>query len=109
LLSKWQIGSIIDVNSQYNYLVEMPSGASKNVHANFLRPFQVLPVTVNNDDNDEINGFPATVRCDSLIVDDNDDFGHIASAPMKICKLGPSQRFDNNSISHPLLLQQQDY
>jgi hypothetical protein len=51
LLSKWQIGSIFDVYSEYNYLVEMPSGARKNIHANFLRPFQVDSVIINDDDN----------------------------------------------------------
>jgi hypothetical protein len=108
LLSKWQLGSIIDVYSEYNYLVEMPSGARKNIHANFLRPFQVDSVIVNKDDNDQTKGIPAIVRIDSLIVDDNDDFGHIETAPMDSSNLLPSQRIDKNRITHLSLVQQQE-
>jgi hypothetical protein len=55
LLSEWQTGTILDVFSEYNYLVELSTGARKNIHAIFLRPF--------------------AVRVNSVIVDTDEDFG----------------------------------
>ena len=102
------MGSIIDVQSEYNYLVETPSGARTNIHTIFLRPLQVLSVMVNKDDNDNTTCFPVTVRIDSLIIDDNDDFGQIVPAPMDSSNLMPSQRINYNSVAHLSLVQRQE-
>jgi hypothetical protein len=40
LQSKWQTGIVVDIADEHSYLIEMPNGGRKQIHANHLRPFK---------------------------------------------------------------------
>jgi hypothetical protein len=86
-LSEWQTGTIRDVFSEYNYLVELSSGTRKNIHANFLRPF--------------------AVRVNSVIIDVDEDFGEILSVPVSEGPLRPSDEISKTAVAHLSDVQQQ--
>jgi len=80
LLSKWQTSVIIDVYDEYSYLVELPTGARKQIHANHLRPFNI--------------------RVSSVIADQDVEFGNIVSMPCVEAEKLPSCTIDKMLIDH---------
>jgi hypothetical protein len=80
LRSKWQTGNIVDIYDEYSYLVEMTTGARKQIHANHLRPF--------------------LARVSSVIADNDVDFGDVFPLPNNHTEMLPSQRIDKAAISH---------
>jgi hypothetical protein len=87
LKSWWQTGIIIDVFDEYSYLVELPNGSCKQIHANHLRPF--------------------TVRVNSVIVVQDTDFGDIVpTLPYELSQL-PSSALNRDILSHLSEVEQQ--
>jgi hypothetical protein len=88
LQSKWQTGVIHDVVNENSYLVDLPNGGRRQIHANHLRPF--------------------TIRVNSVIASNDQDFGDIVSVP---CDDGndqlPSTLIDKKCIEH--LSEQQQF
>jgi hypothetical protein len=80
LLSRWQLGTIVDIYSEYSYLVEFANGARKQVHANHLRPF--------------------VVKVNSVIVEHDEDFGGILPVPVSAVESLPSNSLDHKLIAH---------
>jgi hypothetical protein len=80
LYSRWQIGTVSEVLSPYSYLVDMPDGARRHLHANKLRP--------------------CTARAQSVILDRDREFGRVLALPMSNSDMLPSQRINQTVISH---------
>jgi hypothetical protein len=88
LLSKWQLGTIIDIFNEHSYLVDMPNGAHKQIHANFLRPFMA--------------------QVNSVIMADDVDFGDVSAVPVSSDVMLPSRIIDRELIAHLSPVQQQE-
>jgi len=81
--AKWQLGTVARILSPHSYLIDMPNGARRHLHANKIRKF--------------------IARTNSIgIVRETDvDFGPIETAPTDIVSDElPSQRIDRASLSH---------
>lgn len=88
LRSKWQIGTVSEVLSQHSYLVDMPDGARRHLHANKLRP--------------------CTAKAQSVILDRDKEFGNISALPKASSNSLPSERIDPTALSHLSSNQQVD-
>ena len=82
----WQTGEICQKLSPYTYIVSMPNGSRRHLHANKLRKL-VVPVTHVG------------------IISENDaEFGEVLAVPVLPDKTGvanlPCQRIDLSSLSH---------
>jgi len=84
--ARWQTGEIYQKLSPYTYIVSMPNGSRRHLHANKLRKVEV-PVTHIG-----------------IISESDVEFGEVLAVPIPpdkpdIANL-PSQRIDLNSLSH---------
>ena len=88
--ARWQTGEICQKLSPYTYIVSMPNGSRRHLHANKLRKL-VVPVTHIG------------------IISENDtDFGKVLAVPPEKVDIYclPSQRIDLISLSHLSVKQQ---
>jgi hypothetical protein len=51
LVGKWQEGVIAETKSSHSYLVDMPNGARRHIHASKLRPYVVAVNSVVLDED----------------------------------------------------------
>ena len=84
--ARWQTGEICQKLSPYTYIVSMPNGSRRHLHANKLRKL-VVPVTHIG-----------------IISESDAEFGEVLAVPVLPDKTGvtnlPSQRIDLSSLSH---------
>jgi len=80
LYSRWQIGTVAEVLSPNSYLVDMPDGARRNLHANKMRPCAAL--------------------AQYAVLDRDREFGRVLALPIANNDELPSQRIDRGRIAH---------
>ena len=80
LLSKWQVGTIDSIISDYSYRVKMSNGSIMERHANALRPF--------------------VARIDSVIAEQDSDCGDVLPVPPGIDDCLPSKRINRDKLAH---------
>jgi hypothetical protein len=80
LMSKWQVGTIAIKKTPNSYLVDMPDGARRHLHANKLRPL--------------------TAAAQSVILGQDTDFGDVPAVPVKSKEALPSERIDRLCLTH---------
>jgi len=80
--ARWQTGEICKKLSPYTYIVAMPNGSRRHLHANKLRKLVIPTEHVG-------------------IISENDtDFGEVLVVPPDKTTCLPSERIDLNSLSH---------
>jgi hypothetical protein len=80
VVGKWQEGVIDETKSSHSYLVDMPNGARRHIHASKLRPY--------------------VVAVNSVVLDEDKEFGRMIAMPAHGSDLLPSQKVTIISLSH---------
>ena len=97
LRSRWQIGIIVDVRSNSSYLVKLPDGSVRQIHVNKLRPFHKSSKVVKEvTDSGDVLG----VSVNSVILEQDSEFGSVYTVPVEPSLSLPSQRIDPSHIAH---------